>query len=471
METVPERRGQRGYTLVAVLVLSLVLNMLALAFVSLMNADQRHAGNAHRAAAALYLAEAGAEKALWNLARGGSEEAHNGNESLEGYREQLGSGGLVIEKIEEHPPGTVAITVQGEVGGVVRRIRHTVRLAPKALGFGLYAGRTAALARQARLYVVPLLPQQEACARLGDNAVASHLWVEQGVGLNTLDGQPVASREGSIPDYTLFGLSSLIGVVFKEREILPDLVTAAGGPLVYGLDKYPLYDLGDLRRKYPAVAFRARRDEEVVMPRVDMEWYRSMARENYANSVINKAAGEHVRDRALVEKRESLYTQKQFEQILGYMDAQNRSRPPGTALGLAGLVFVDGAVEIVRGLRIDDGGLVVMGIVRVGEQARLEVRHGPAAVGLPGLIASGDGGRIRLEPGASVVVDGLVLANTSLEIFKGTLDVSGAVLAEQGFVNDGGLAVIRYHPDVLGTMGLTRTRNLFVRPLSWQELF
>ena len=45
-----------------------------------------------------------------------------------------------------------------------------------------------------------------------------------------------------------------------------------------------------------------------------------------------------------------------------------------------------------------------------------------------------------------------------------------AILTGQGFLNDGGLVVVRYQQDVLGTMGLSRTSHVLVLPASWQVL-
>lgn len=463
-------RRQEGLSLVAVLVLMVILTMLAGAFVWQMNRDQGQVGRAQRATSALYLAEAGAEKALWHLSQGGSVAPPTNKGSLEGYQEEQGQGRFVIERIVETPEGAFEIVVRGEVGEVVRRIRVTARLVPKALGFGLYAGDVAALMHQARLYVIPFLQARKPSERFGDVAVARWLWVEDRTSLNHLDGQKVPLREGPVYDYALFGLSSSMGVAFREREILPDLVATADAPLAYGRDRDPLYDLSALRFKYPAVHVRALRSEPVTMPRVDLERYRTLARENRENAALNRAVGERMRDRDLADKKDSLYTQQQFERMLWHLDTENRGRARGKEFGLAGVVFVEGIVTIRGSLRIDEGALVVRGIIGVMERARLEVRHGPSTTALPGVIAFGDGGRIRLAQEAAVVVDGIVLAGTGLEVVRASLDVSGAILTGQGLLNDGGLVVVRYNPGVLTTIGLSRTEHVLIRPMSWQEV-
>ncbi len=280
----------------------------------------------------------------------------------------------------------------------------------------------------------------------------------------------LCSPSGTIRDYALFGLTTAIGTVFREREILPDLVGTGETRLAYGRDFDTLDDLTALQFKYPDVRVRELRYEAVSMPGVDLEAYRALARENRGNATMNKTVGERMRDRLLTEKPDSLYTQEQFEKILGYLDGENRTRAKGKALGLVGTVFVDGIVTIRGVLHIDEGALVVKGVVRVAERARLEVRHSAAITALPGVIAFGDGGAIRLAPEATVIVDGMVLAGTGLEVYNANLDVSGAIVTGQGLLNDGGLMVVRYRPDVMRTIGVGRTAEVLVRPLSWQEV-
>ena len=466
----PVSRRQDGHALVAVLILLLVLSAVAGAYLWRMNADQGQVGRAQQSAAALYLAEAGAEKALWQLAHGASLAVRGTEGSLEGYEEVQGSGRFVIEKVAQIAEGTVEITVRGDAGGVTRRLRVTARLAPKALSFGLYAGKTMALLRQARLYTVPSVEGGKASERLGDIAVARHLWVEDGVGLNHVDGRDVTTRDGTVRDYTLFGLTAAIGTVFREGEILPDLVGTGEPPLAYGSDFDTLDVLSALQFKYPHVMARALRYESVSMPPVDLDAFRALARESRGNRAVNKTVGERMRDRLLTEKQDSLYTQEQFERILWYLDGENRTRAKGKELGLVGTIFVEGIVTIRGALRIDEGALVVKGVVWVAERARLEVRHSAAITSLPGVIAFGDGGAIRLAQESMVIVDGMVLAGTGLEVYQATIDVSGAIVTGQGLLNDGGLMVVRYRPDVMRTVGIGRTAEVLVRPLSWQEV-
>lgn len=461
-------RRQDGMALVTVLILIFVFSLLAWAFVARMHGEQRLVGSASRGTAALYLAEAGAEKALRLLSSTTSGGLEHDRPLVEGYQEEMGSGRFVIEKTVEDPPGTIAVTVRGEAGDSVRRIRVIARMVPKALGLGLYGGNTVALARGARVYVVPSTPAKKAEERMGDVAVARELWVEEDAALNDLDERALTLREGRVKDHALFGLSSSIGADLRMREILPDLVATGTTDLVSVTKTRVIYDHDTLRREHPRVHVRALKREEVSLPSADLEALRTLARSNVANADINRAVGERFFDRTLRDKANSQYTSAEFERILTYLDMKHRDT--GREHRLGGVVYVEGLVNIGRALHIDDGVLVVRGKIHVGDGARLEIRHGPQSRHLPGLVAATDGGMIRVGHEAVMIVDGVVFASSGLHVSRATMDVSGAIIAGQGVLVEGGLVVVRYQPDVLGTIGLTRTHHVLVRPVAWQEI-
>jgi hypothetical protein len=463
MRRSPSSRRESGQALLSVLALFVILNVFAMAFVWLMNAEQRRVGQTYREMAALYLAEAGVEKTVWLLSQAAGGGPGRGAPT-EGYEEPLGSGRFTVEHMSEEG-ATLTLAVRGEAGGVIRRVRLTARIAPAALGFAVLAGDVVALTRQARTYVVPCAGPKAACRGLGDVAVSSDLLIDRDAMLNAFDGRRLALREGSVPDYSVFGLSSAWADP-RLAEVLPDLAVIGRDYLTVGTGGQPLYDTGALRRDYPGIHVRSLRSAEASVPGVDLERYRALAEANHGNQTLNQAAGDRVFDRSLRDKKDSHYTPDQFETLLAYMDT--RRRQDRETLALRGIVFVEGIVGVSRALSIQDGALVVRGTIIVMEHARLEVRHGPAASGLPGLIAFGDGGMIRLDAGSVTAVDGLVLASVGLEVRRASLEVSGAVATGQGFVNDGGLVVVRYSPRVLGTGGLARTVHVLIRPLAWQ---
>ncbi len=85
-------RRQEGQALVMVVVV-MILQIIAWAFLSRVNFEQRLAGGLTRSLGALYLAEAGLQKALWMLEEGVSGNS-SGDWSLP-HEEALGPGTFV----------------------------------------------------------------------------------------------------------------------------------------------------------------------------------------------------------------------------------------------------------------------------------------------------------------------------------------------------------------------------------------
>lgn len=138
------------------------------------------------------------------------------------------------------------------------------------------------------------------------------------------------------------------------------------------------------------------------------------------------------------------------------------------------MIFVYGPLDL-RGrtrLTIVNGALLVKGDLTLGEGVSLDVRHGPAARGLPGLVASAvetaQAGTIEIERGAMATVDGLVFAEDNVEVLGGALEALGAVVAKR-VVNSHGTAIIRHDSRVLATQGLGGVAAGLTEILSWRE--
>jgi hypothetical protein len=185
---------------------------------------------------------------------------------------------------------------------------------------------------------------------------------------------------------------------------------------------------------------------------VDRSFYRGLAAVNTSGARLNQAAGQYFGDESLARKRDSLYTQSEFDRLLAYL--QTGLHAPD----LSGVVYVQGPVSLSWGqrLQVADGALVAEGTVDVGQGATLEVTHTGATRTLPGVIVL-DGGLVITQE-ARLQAHGLVYASGMIEVSEGAhLDIVGNVLAGDpglSFHNFAGAAVIRYDPAVLGTPGL-----------------
>ncbi len=459
-------RRQDGQALVMVVVVMMILQVIAWAFLTRMNFEQRLAGGSTRSLAALYLAEAGLQKALMMLEDGTRPAAGADGGSLP-YQEALGPGTFTIETLEQRADGLIAVIVRGEVGGARRRLQALVRIGPPALAYGLYGQDVVSFDGQARTYLVPFHIGWGTHRRGGDLAASGEIRFDSPrAAVNGFRGWRLPLREGNIPDQRLIGAGNGTGAAAG----LVVLVLAGKAQLRAGLTYLPPR-LEELRRRVDDLGVRqVKVRPPLATPLLDVDHYRTLAEANTANAEINVATAAATGHADLRTKAHSRYSAEEMRAIFDYL---NRTGQPRSAL--RGVVFVYGPLEL-RGsgmLTIIDGALVVKGDLTIGQGVKLEVRHGPATRGLPGLVASAvetaQEGSIFIEKDATVVVDGLVLAEGRVEVLGGVADVIGAVAAKN-FANNDGLVVIRYDSGVVATAALRRTNEALAEILSWQEL-
>lgn len=444
-------RRQEGQALVIVVVAMLVLQAVAGAFLSRMHMEQRLAGRSTRDLAALYLAEAGLQKALWLLEERMSDPASYGRWDLP-HQEALGPGTFEIEEVEHLPGGLIAVVARGEAAGSIRRVKALARLGQEVLAYGLYGHLLVGFDGQARTYVIP-------CRASGDCRSGGHLAAGGTVrfdsaeaALNDFRGVRLPLRDGRSRDDQLLKAPPAPDPKFG----LVDIVLAGGAQLWSGAEQRPV-EPDELRKRVQGLGVSSLRVREPLqMPLIDHGYLRALAEANTANTRMLWGAMD------LGGGTGSRYTEEEFIAILDYLkDSPTRS--------LRGVVFVEGDVNLEEGTRltITDGVLVVQGGVEIGAGARLEVRHSSAAWGLPGIVALG--GSILVRQGARAVVDGLVLAEQDFYIEGGVLDAVGAVVT-RNFLNRDGIAVVRYSSLVLSTIGLRSTGRGRAELVSWQKL-
>lgn len=448
---------QRGQALVIVLVVTLVLQVAAWAFLSGMFVELRLAGGGTRSLAALHLADAGLRKTLWTL----ESELSTASDSPEGAEpnQELGSGTFAVETVEPLPNGLIALVVRGDVAGTVRRVKALVRAGPEALGYSLFVRQMATFEGEARTYVVPCRAGASGCRRGGHLAAGEGVrFVNSGITFNEYRGDSLTLREGDIAD------ASILGSAAASNPALGfvDIVLAGDSQLRFGAETSAI-SLVDLRRRISGLGIgNVRHRGPVQEPVIDVARYRLLAEANTANAAMNSAAANLGRQPSLRIKTHSRYTEEEFIDLLDYIQGQ----PSRT---LQGVVFVDGNVLLKEENRvvIVDGALVVKGDIEVTPGARLEIRHGDTSRTLPGMLVVGPR-NILLEQ-ATIVVDGLIFSGGDVHVLGGVLDVAGAVVA-QNYLGRGGTAVIRYDAAVLSTVGLHRAGRGLGELMSWQEL-
>lgn len=442
---------QAGAALLVVMLVMLAIAGSAAVFIWYMNQVQSRAGLRYRSAMALEAAEAGIYRALSVL-----EWQHLADESggqrwrPAAYTEtiQLGprAGRFTIDFADDID-GAIIITSVGEVGGTSRRLRARVYMASPALLAAVYG--TGVL-------------------RFG-GPPASTLIVPYGVGLKDRPWVHIAAGDGVVFASTSVSINdpSLAFALSPGPVDGPAGVNAMTGPPPSEPARILLSRRGDLSlhrggqpvdvQQLQAMGLRLdevapRPDRVPGVPEVDAAYYAALAASNTANRTVNEQAGKYVGNGDLANKRDSLYTSDEFEQVQLYLAAG--SGPSW----LQGVIYVKGAVLLPEGqeLRITDGALVLESAAFVSRGAFLEITHSAVSRRLPGLIVLGEGA-LAVNQDARVRIHGLVHVNRMISIDEGAqVDIVGAMLGNDGRVsgNLAGTLTIRYDPAVLGTPGL-----------------
>lgn len=463
-------RSEQGMALLAVLLIALVVGGSSASFLWLMQQQQTRAGLRYRSAAATLLAEAGVHRALAVLegaAPGTSAAGRRWRPA--GYSETLSVGpveGRFTVVITDENDGAAVITSTGEVSGVARRLRARVYLASPALLAALYApGLVQLQSPPTRTFILPY------GAGIGDRP-----WVHIAAGREVwFTRSDVLMNDLSVP----FEIAP--GPVDPPGDPAAGTGPHRSSPVRILLARDAELTVGRTRVHVAAQQLRAvglyvegallRTERLPPLPEVDRAYFQMRAASNTANAATNAAAGKYVGNADLARKRDSLYSEIEFEQLQTYMAAL--IVPPR----LRGVIYLRGALLLTEGqqLRIAEGSLVVEGAVYLSHNATLEITHSPLTRTLPGLVAL-DNSTMVVTADARLQVHGLLYATKTLAIDdRARVDVVGAVLTGDpnlSFRNSFGTVVIRYDPAVMGTPGLRLPANAPVVAwvAAWEEL-
>jgi len=444
--------GNAGMALLVVLVILLVITGSSASFIWFMNQQQSRAGARYRAATAMAAAEAGVHRALSILetrAPGGASPGRLWRPAAytETVQREAIEGRFTLS-VADDPSGAILITSVGEAGGVARRLRARIYLASPSLLAALHGSSFIRLERPpAATFILPY------GAGIGDRPWI-HMAAGRGIWFATTDvsiNDPrLALDAGPGPVDAPAGASSATRL---PRPGPVRLLLAPGAELTLGQSQVRV-DVQQLRTMGVYLEGAVLRPTALPeLPDVDRAFYQAQAAANTRNAGLNEAAGQYLGDSDLARKRDSLYTQHEFEQVQVYL--KDGRQPPR----LAGVIYVKGEMALLEGeqLQIVDGALVTEGTVHLSSGAVLEVTHSAATRTLPGVIVL-DNGRLMVTQGARLRVHGLVYVNSAIDIGEGArVDIVGTVLGNDpglSFRSRAATVVIRYDPAVLGTPGL-----------------
>ncbi len=447
---------QEGQAVLTVMIVMMIVQIIPVALLWRANFEQRLAGASIRDRNALYLAEAGLQKALWIRE----------NEHVQGpsgwtlpHEEALGAGTFTIEAIDSLQGDLISVIVRGECAGSTRRIKALARIGSPALAYGVFSPGIVSFRGRAQTDLLALHIDRGIWRRAGDLAAGVQIRFDSPhATLNGSSDLPPAPHGGEFAGRPLLS--------FAAPSAAPDpidLILLGRAQLIGPTQR--TVDLDELRLQMRGLGVRRVTTQSALRaPAVDLDHYLTLATANTSNAALNSEAGRASGNPGLWGKDDSRYSADEFKAIVDYL----KDRQSDT---LRGLVVVEGDVQLDRGARltITDGALVTQGDITIAEGARLEIRHGPTARALPGMVAWADGS-IGIEQGATAMIDGLVLASWDVLDQGGVLEVTGAVAA-RNFFNENGTVVVRYDSAVLATVGLQRrTPTGTAELVSWHEM-
>ena len=435
-----------------VLVIIFVITVSSASFIWFMQQLQTRSGMRYRSAGAMAIAEAGIHRALSALETASPDGSTPGRFwRPTAYSESMRVGpleGRFTVSIIDDAGGAIAITSVGEVAGVTRRLRARVHLASPALLASLNGASVIRLEK----------PPTATFSLPYGGVIRDWPWIDfaagRGIWFETSDvsvndpSTDVATGPGPLDALIRAPDATLPMRPTPMRLAMPRAAELMLGPVQQRVDVQQLRAMGvqvygDILRSAAFTQF----------PEVDRSFYETLAATNIANAHLNTAAGQYLGDVELARKQDSLYSEREFEQLQTYLAAGF------VPARFAGIVYVRGRAVLFRDqqMHITDGALVAEGTVLASRGSSLQITHSPTTRTLPGIITL-DNGPLVVAPGARLRVHGLVYASRLMYIGEGAhVDIVGSILGNDpglSFRNSLGVLVIRYDPAVLGTPGL-----------------
>ncbi len=462
--------AQRGFALLVVLVILSLITVSSASFIWFMQQLQTRSGMRYRSTAAVAIAEAGIHRALSVLETVPPDGSSLGRSwRPTAYSELMQVGpleGRFTVSITDDAGGAITITSVGEIGGVTRRLRAHVHLTSPAL---LASLNGASLIRLEKPPTATFSLPYGAAIR---NWPWIHLAAGRGIWIAASDvsiNNPFAAVVTSPGP-----LDAPIGTPDATPPVRPmpvRLTMPRDAEMVLGPNRVRV-DVQQLRAMGVQVQGEILRSDALTkFPEVDRSFYLTLAAANVANAPLNAAAGKYLGDDEFARKQDSLYSQREFEQLQTYLAA-------GVAPArFIGIVYVRGRVLLLKGqqMHITDGALVAEGTVVVSPESTLEITHSAATRTFPGILTL-DFGPLVVARGARLRVHGLVYASRFIYIAQDAhVDIVGSVLGNDeqlSFRNTSGVVVIRYDPAVLGTPGLRMPIDapIVAWVSAWEEL-
>ena len=504
--------GERGQAMLALLVAATLVTVISVSLVGLMNTDRTHASVQFAVSRSYYIAQAGLEEAKAHVFAAADPTADA--TPAEGVTMPYG-GGQFTYWVDAGPAtgcgaGLKTLESLGQLKALGRVIPARVRAcALPGVPFlaALFGVSRVEFQGASRTYLAPY----EVGTPSGGGNLGSFTEINfagTGARLDALSEDAtdmVTVREGTVPDYTLFGFStrpqynptptdeptpwvlSVFGDLIKAQPttgLIPNRCGTPNACVTVGNSVTDVQGVTDLREAnyLRHVYVKRLRDEAVPPLSLDPTLFQRQAEQNTANADFNKLAG-------LAGKNDSRYSLREIYWILSYL-----AMHPGQYL--QGTIYVDGTLIVP--LAINLGGpsgsvtLAVGGDLIIYNERTLTITHDLTTVSgrrTPGVVVFGTpalsltptqvcggqhvtgSGRLVMCEGSTLVVDGLIYTQDGMVVQpKASVDQIGAMYhnnrntPNSSFTTKDATVVLRFDPLALNTFG----KGIAV--LSWQQL-
>jgi hypothetical protein len=504
--------GERGQVMLALLVAATLVTVISVSLVGLMNTDRTHASIQYSLSRSYYIAQAGLEEAKAHVFAAADPAADT---TPAGGVTMLYGGGQFTYWVDAGPAsgcgdGLKTLEALGQVASLGRTIPTRVRAcAVPGVPFlaALFGVSRVEFQGASRVYLAPYeLGRPGGGGNLGSFTEIN--FGGQDVRLDALSEDAtdlVTVREGTFPDYTLFGfftrpqynptptadptpwILGAFGDLIKAQPAAGPIPNRCGTPyacVTVGNSLTDVPGVHDLREaNYLRNVYVRRLRQEALPPlSLDPALFQRQAEQNTANADLNRLAG-------LTGKSDSHYTLREIYWIMSHL-----ARHPGQYL--QGTIYVDGTLNVPLSMSL--GGpsgnvtLAVRGDLIIYNQRTLTITHDLTTVSgrrTPSVVVLGapepsptptqvcgrqyvtGSGRLVMCEGTNLIVDGLVYTQDGMSMqAQASVDQVGAMYhnnrgtSNPSFTTRDAAVILRFDPLALSVFG----QGLAV--VSWQQL-
>lgn len=452
-------RGEKGSAMIAALGIMLVLNIIAVSALAISASQVSVTTQERKGNQAFNIAEAGLNEAIWKINNATSYSPTISSPDIGTV--QGGSYKVTIAAVTGNSSQR-KITITGYSPDMTnpkakkRTIEAIVEVAPTVLSFGMFTGGWVDQGGSPSVFFAPLAYSAPGArgADFGSNYEIT--FSDNGCRYN----EPGSATYNSLFGSPAVPMGDIVTAGPNGRVTVKGKVENTAAELMADSNKVYIRNIVHLANPMTFPTFNFENQPSYTGS------YKEMAALNTTNGTNNSPLGNGV------------YTSAQFATML--------AKPANADLHLTGVIYVDGEVIINKNLTIDNGALIVKNTntakiaLTVNGGAALKVNHtSEASKSLLGIgLFSAAGNKAKFTDTGTVTSEGIVYAETTVDLFKGNLTVKGCLLvkmAESSSIPSvfakNGTVIIQYDPRVQATNGMTSTGNTYVqRVVSWKEI-